>query len=77
MFVANLVSDILVLLGALNWGMYGIFNFNLVEAVFQGSRSVGAIIVYVLIALAAIWLIVSTVFAGGILRFTDRREDRA
>ena len=77
MFVANRVSYILVLLGALNWGMYGIFNFNLVEAVFQGSRSVGAIIVYVLIALAAIWLIVSTVFAGGILRFTDRREDRA
>ncbi len=78
MFVANLVSYILVLLGALNWGMYGIFNFNLVEAIFQGSRSVGAIIVYVLIALAAIWLIVSTIFAGGFLRFTDsRREDRA
>ncbi len=77
MFIANLVSYILVLLGAVNWGLYGIFDFNLVQAIFQGSRSVGAIIVYVLIALAAIWLIVSTVFAGGILRFTDRREDRA
>lgn len=77
MFVANLVSYILVLLGAFNWGMYGIFNFNLVEAIFQGGRSVGAIIVYVLIALAAIWLIVSTVFAGGYLRFTDGHEDRA
>ncbi len=77
MFIANLVSYILVLLGAVNWGLYGIFDFNLVQAIFQGSRSVGAIIVYVLIALAAIWLIVSTVFAGGILRFTDRCEDRA
>ena len=77
MVIANIVSYILVLLGAVNWGMYGIFNFNLVSAIFMGDRSVGAIIAYVIIALAAIWLIVSTVFAGGILRFTDRREDRA
>ncbi len=77
MFIANLVSYILVLLGAVNWGLYGIFNFNLVSAIFMGERSVGAIITYVIIALAAIWLIVYTVFANGILRFTNRRDDRA
>ncbi len=77
MFIANLVSYILVLLGAVNWGLYGIFNFNLVSAIFQGNRSVGSIIVYVLIALAALWLILYTVFAGGILRFTNHHEDRA
>lgn len=70
MFIANLVSYILVLLGALNWGLYGVFNFNLVSAVFMGDRSIGAIITYVIIALAAIWLIVSTIFARGFLRFT-------
>ena len=42
----------------------------------MGDRSVGAIITYIIIALAAIWLIVYTVFANGILRFTNRREDR-
>lgn len=68
MFIANLVSYILVLLGAVNWGLYGIFNFNLVSAIFQGDRSVGAIVVYVLIALAALWLLIYTVFAGGVLR---------
>ncbi len=77
MFIANIISYILVLLGAVNWGLYGIFNFNLVSAIFMGDRSVGAIITYVIIALAAIWLIVYTVFANGILRFTNRRDDRA
>ena len=73
----NVLSYILVLLGAVNWGMFGIFDFNLVSAIFMGDRSVGAIITYVIIALAAIWLIVYTVFANGILRFTNRRDDRA
>ncbi|MDE6585605.1 MAG: DUF378 domain-containing protein, partial [Clostridia bacterium] len=30
MIFANILSYILVLVGALNWGLYGIFNFNLV-----------------------------------------------
>ncbi len=77
MIIANIVSYILVLLGAVNWGLYGIFNFNLVSAVFMGDRSVGAVVTYILIALAALWLIVYTVFSGGILRLTNRREERA
>lgn len=77
MFIANLVSYILVLLGAVNWGLYGIFNFNLVSAIFMGDRSVGSIIVYCLIALAAIWLIIYTVFAGGILRLLPHRKENA
>ena len=64
MIIANIVSYILVLLGAVNWGLYGIFDFNLVSAIFMGDRSVGAIITYIIIALAAIWLIIYTVFAG-------------
>ena len=75
MFVANLVSYILVLLGAVNWGLYGIFNFNLVSAIFMGDRSVGAIIGYSLIALAAIWLIIYTVFSGGIIRLLPHRKE--
>lgn len=77
MVIANIVSYILVLLGAVNWGLYGIFNFNLVSAIFAGDRSVGAVIVYVIIALAAIWLILSSIFAGGILRFRAHRPEKA
>ena len=76
MIIANLVSYILVLLGAVNWGLYGAFNFNLVSAIFMGDRSVGAIITYIIIALAAIWLIVYTIVANGMLRCTNRIEDR-
>ena len=77
MIIANLISYILVLLGAVNWGLYGIFNFNLVSAIFMSDRSVGAIITYCIIAVAAIWLIIYTIFANGILRFTNHRDDRA
>lgn len=64
MIIANVISYVLVLLGAVNWGLYGIFNFNLVSWVFKGPRSVGAIIIYVLITLAAIWLIISPIISG-------------
>jgi len=71
MLIANFISYILVLLGAVNWGLVGIFNFDLVSTVFMGARSAGAIITYILIALAAIWLIISTVVAHGRLRLNN------
>ena len=76
MVIANLISYILVLTGALNWGLYGIFNFNLVSAIFTGPRTVGAIVVYSLIAVAAIWLIISPIITGGALKLMGNREVR-
>jgi hypothetical protein len=76
MVIANIISYILVLLGAVNWGLYGIFNFNLVSWIFQGSRSAGSIIVYIVIALAAIWLIVSPIITNGVLRLMMKNEEK-
>ncbi len=76
MVIANLISYVLVLTGALNWGLFGIFNFNLVSAIFQGPRAVGAIIVYSLIALAAIWLIISPIITNGALKLRGDRVVR-
>ena len=56
---------------ALNWGLFGFFGFNLVSFVFAGARSMGAILVYTLIALAAIWLIVSPLITRGRLVMGD------
>lgn len=70
----NLVSYILVLIGALNWGLFGIFDFNLVSSIFAGPRTVGSIIVYSLIALAAIWLIISPMITNGMLKLMGHRE---
>ena len=76
MVIANLISYILVLVGALNWGIFGLFDFNLVSAVFQGPRTIGSIIVYSLIALPPIWLIVSPIITNGLLKLQGDRVAR-
>lgn len=72
MKVANIIAYVLVLIGALNWGLFGFFNFNLV-AILGGARSVFAIVVYALIAFAAIWLIVSPCITDGKLDMKDKQ----
>lgn len=72
----NIVSYILVLLGAVNWGLFGIFNFNLVSAIFGGARSVGSIIIYSLIAAAALWLIISPFLTHGRLLMGGENEEK-
>ncbi len=74
MVIANIISYVLVLLGAVNWGLYGFFDFNLVGWIFQGPRSVGAIIVYAIITLAAVWLIISPIISGHGLRLRMREQ---
>lgn len=74
MVVANIISYALVLLGAVNWGLFGIFDFNLVGWIFQGPRTAGAIVVYVIITLAALWLIISPIISGHGLRLKHREK---
>ena len=75
MKIANVISYILVIVGAVNWGLYGLFNFNLVSSVFAGARTAGSIIVYSIIALAALWLILSPFITGGVLWLKNRRAE--
>ena len=74
MVIANIISYVLVLLGAVNWGLYGIFDFNLVGWIFQGPRTAGSIIIYVIITRAAIWLSISPIMSGHGLRLRMREE---
>ncbi len=53
----DILALILVIIGALNWGLVGLFQFDLVAAIFGGSASVVSRIIYVLVALAGIWAI--------------------
>lgn len=64
MIIANLIAYILVIIGALNWGLIGIFNWNLVSAIFGGYNA-GSIIVYILVCIAGLWLIVSPFLSKG------------
>lgn len=75
MRIMNIIAYALVIVGAINWGLFGFFNFNLVSTVFAGARSVGAIITYAIIALAALWLILSPIITNGVLWLKSRRAE--
>lgn len=49
------VALVLMIIGALNWGLVGLFQFDLVASIFGGMSSVVARIIYTLIGLAGIW----------------------
>ena len=75
MRIANIIAYVLVIVGAVNWGLFGLFDFNLVSTVFNGARAVGSVIVYSLIALAALWLILSPIISNGVLWLRGRRAE--
>lgn len=47
----------LVIIGALNWGSIGLFQFDIVAWIFGGQGAILSRIVYTLVALAGIWCI--------------------
>ena len=60
----NVVTLLLVIVGGLNWGLVGLFSFDLVAALF-GSGSLLSRIVYTLVGLSAAWQIVPLTKALG------------
>ncbi len=57
MKMLNILTLVLVIVGGLNWGLVGLFSFDLVAALF-GEGSVLSRLVYVLVGLSAVWQIV-------------------
>ena len=53
------VAIVLVIIGGLNWGLVGIFDFNLVSAIFGDMSSLSRV-VYALVGLSALMLIYTT-----------------
>ena len=51
------ISLVLVIIGALNWGSIGLFQFDLVAWIFGGQGAILSRIVYTLVALAGIWCV--------------------
>ena len=49
------ISLILVVIGAINWGAIGLFQFDIVAWIFGGQDAIISRIVYTLVALAGIW----------------------
>ena len=57
MKLLNLITLILLIVGGLNWGLVGLFNFDLVATLF-GAGSILARIVYMLVGLSALWQLI-------------------
>ena len=60
------IALLLVIIGGLNWGSIGLFKFDIVAWLFGGQTALISRIVYVLVALAAVWCVS--------LLFRDREE---
>ena len=56
MKITSIIAMILVIVGALNWLLVGVFAFDLVAFVF-GTMSVVSRIVYAAVGLAGLWMI--------------------
>jgi len=57
MKIATSIASILLILGAINWGLVGLFNLDLVETLFKSRNSLIARIIYSLIGLAGLYTI--------------------
>ena len=54
--VLDKIALVLVIIGAINWGLYGLFSLDLVALVFGGIQIL-ATIVYILVAVSGLYLI--------------------
>ena len=52
----NGIALTLVIIGAINWLLIGVFKFNLVDTLF-GSLSVLTRIIYIIVGIAGLWSI--------------------
>ena len=67
MRIFNKVTLLLLVVGGLNWGLVGLFGFDLVAALF-GDMSLLSRAVYALVGASALWQLVSI--------FTSENEER-
>lgn len=64
----NKLALLITIIGALNWGSIGLFQFDLVAWICGGAGTLFARIIYTVVALAGIWCI-------GLLFRSDARAD--
>ncbi len=56
MKILNLIAVILVVIGGLNWGLVGLFGFDLVATIF-GDMSMLSKVVYILVGISAVYML--------------------
>ncbi len=56
MKIIDRIALVLVIIGAINWGLIGLFGFNLVDSIF-GTMSMVSRIIYTLVGISGLWTI--------------------
>ena len=51
----DVIVAVLLVIGGLNWGLVGLFQFDLVAAIFGGQSAALSRIVYILVGLSAVY----------------------
>lgn len=55
MRVIHWIALVLVIIGALNWGVWGIFQINPIALLFKGPSTAWSRIIFTLVGLAGLW----------------------
>lgn len=50
----QIIGLLLVIVGAINWGLIGLFDFNLVALLFGGAESMITKVVYILVGISGL-----------------------
>ena len=50
----EIIATALIIIGAINWGLIGLFDFNLVSLIFGGAESMFTKTIYILVGLSGI-----------------------
>ena len=61
--IMDRIALVLAIIGGINWGLVGLFRFDLVAYIFGGQTATVSRVVYTLVGLAAIWC-VTLLFRG-------------
>lgn len=48
---------IIMIIGGINWGLVGLFNFDLVSFIFGGSDEIITRVIFMLVGISALWCI--------------------
>ena len=74
MKTTHLISLVLAIIGAINWGLVGFFNFDLVAFLFGGADEPLSRIVYALVGIAGLVLIFTSASYWSGSHAPERRE---
>lgn len=63
MRILTAIASILIIIGALNWGLYGISKIDIVDNLFGGWKSKLGRLIYILIGIAGLYSLLYVIFA--------------